>query len=75
TEPMTLLSLPEVVQSIQATSRAQLLRQTAEVIVQAIKQGQVEPDQVAVIAPGLDAIARYTLTEILTKQGIAVESL
>jgi hypothetical protein len=73
TEPMTLLSLPEVVQSIQATSRAQLLRQTAEVIVQAIKQGQVEPDQVAVIAPGLDAIARYTLTEILTKQGIAVE--
>jgi hypothetical protein len=75
TEPMTLLSLPEVVQSIQATSRAQLLRQTAEVIVQAIKQGQVEPDQVAVIAPGLDAIARYTLTEILTKQGIALESL
>lgn len=75
TEPMTLLSLPEVVRSIQATSRAQLLRQTAEVIVQAIKQGEVEPDQVAVIAPGLDAIARYTLTEILTKQGIAVESL
>ncbi|TBR61819.1 hypothetical protein B4U84_13930 [Westiellopsis prolifica IICB1] len=75
TEPMTLLSLPEVVQSIQATSRAQLLRQTAEVIVQAIKQGQVEPDQVAVIAPGLDAIARYTLTEILTKQNIPVKSL
>ncbi|PLZ97146.1 hypothetical protein CEN50_15900 [Fischerella thermalis CCMEE 5268] len=75
TEPMTLLSLPEVVQSIQATSRAQLLRQTAEVIAQAIKQGEVEPDQVAVIAPGLDEIARYTLTEILTKQGIAVESL
>ncbi|TFI51174.1 recombinase family protein [Mastigocladus laminosus UU774] len=75
TEPLTLLSLPEVVQSIQATSRAQLLRQTAEVIVQAIKQGQVEPDQVAVIAPGLDAIARYTLTEILTKQNIPVKSL
>jgi hypothetical protein len=75
TEPMTLLSLPEVVQSIQATSRAQLLRQTAEVIVQAIKQGLVEPEQVAVIAPGLDAIARYTLTEILTKQGILVKSL
>jgi hypothetical protein len=75
TEPMTLLSLPEVVQSIQTTSRAQLLRQTAEVIAKAVKQGQVEPDQVAVIAPGLDAIARYTLTEILTKQGIPVESL
>ncbi|MCX7596221.1 MAG: recombinase family protein, partial [Fischerella sp.] len=74
-EPMTLLSLPEVVQSIQTTSRAQLLRQTAEVIAKAVKQGLVEPEQVAVIAPGLDAIARYTLTEILTKQGIPVESL
>ncbi len=75
TEPMALLSLPETVQSIQTTSRAQLLRQTAEEIVRAIKQGQVEPQQVAIIAPGLDAIARYTLTEILTKQGIAVEPL
>ncbi len=75
TEPMVLLSLPEAVQSIQTTSRAQLLRQTAEEIVNAIKEGQVQPNEVAVIAPGLDAIARYTLTEILTKQNIAVESL
>lgn len=75
TEPMALLSLPEAVQSIQTTSRAQLLRQTAEAIAQAIKAKQVEPEQVAVIAPGLDAIARYTLIEILTKQGIAVQSL
>ena len=75
TEPMVLLSLPEAVQSIQTTSRAQLLRQTAEEIVNAIKQGQVQPNEVAVIAPGLDAIARYTLTEILTKQNITVESL
>ena len=75
TEPMVLLSLPEAVQSIQTTSRAQLLRQTADEIVNAIKQGQVQPNEVAVIAPGLDAIARYTLTEILTKQNIAVESL
>ncbi len=75
TEPMVLLSLPEAVQSIQTTSRAQLLRQTADEIVNAIKQGQVQPNEVAVIAPGLDAIARYTLTEILSKQNIAVESL
>ena len=75
TEPMVLLSLPEAVQSIQTTSRAQLLRQTAEVIVNAIREGQVQPNEVAVIAPGLDAIARYTLTEILSKQNIAVESL
>ncbi|MBC1217293.1 recombinase family protein, partial [Trichormus variabilis ARAD] len=75
-EPIILSSgLPPMVQSVQTTSRAQLLRQTSEVIVNAIKSGQVQPEQVAIIAPGLDAIARYTLTEILTKQNIPVESL
>lgn len=68
-------SLPEIVQSIQTSSRAQLLRQTGEEIVRAIKSFEVEPEQVAIIAPGLDAIARYTLVEILSKQGIFLESL
>jgi hypothetical protein len=75
TEPMVLLSLPEAVQSIQTTSRAQLLRQTAETVIKAIEQGEVQAKEVAIIAPGLDAIARYTLIEILSKQNIAVESL
>jgi hypothetical protein len=51
------------------------LRKTAEVIVEAVKSGQVQPGEIAVIAPGLDAIARYTLTDILTSQGIPVEPL
>jgi hypothetical protein len=75
TEPMVLLSLPKTVYSIQTTSRAQLLRQTAEVIANAIQSEQVQPEEVAIIAPGLDAIARYTLIEILVKQNIQVESL
>ncbi len=74
-EPMTLLSLPNIVQSIQTTSRALLLRQTAEMIVKAVKEKQVEPKDIAAIAPGLDAIARYTLIEILNKQNIAVQLL
>nr|WP_199339397.1 recombinase family protein [Nostoc sp. FACHB-892] len=75
TEPMVLFSLPEIVHSIQTTSRAQLLRQTAEVIANAIQSQQVEAEEVAIIAPGLDAIARYTLVEILIKQNIQVQSL
>ena len=74
-DPMVLTGLPESVQSIQTTSRAALLRQTAQVIIDGVKSGQVQPGEVAVIAPGLDAIARYTLTEIFTSQGIAVEPL
>ncbi|MEH2218874.1 MAG: recombinase family protein [Nostoc sp.] len=75
TEPMVLVTLPEIVHSIQTTSRAQLLRQTAEVIANAIQSQQVQAKEVAIIAPGLDAIARYTLVEILVKQNIPVESL
>lgn len=75
TDPGVLLALPEAVQSLQTTSRRELLRQTAEVIIKAVQSKEVQPQEVAVIAPGLDAIARYTLGEILTKQGIAVESL
>jgi hypothetical protein len=74
-EPLLLPDLPGFIRSIQATSRAQLLRQTAEVMITAIHSGQMQPQDVAVIGPGLDAIARYTLREILTSRAIAVESL
>ncbi|WP_066423703.1 hypothetical protein [Anabaena sp. 4-3] len=75
TTQMVLSDLPRVVHSIQTTSRSELLRKTAQVIASAIKSGQVAAEEVVIIAPGLDAIARYALVEILTKQNIAVESL
>ena len=69
------LSLPASVRSLETTSRAQLLRATAEIIVDAVKSQAVEPQEIAVIAPGMDAIARYSLTEILARDGIAAVSL
>ncbi|MEG3895375.1 MULTISPECIES: recombinase family protein [unclassified Microcoleus] len=69
------LNLPGSVRSLQTTSRAQLLRETAEIIVDAVKSQAVEPQEIAVIAPGMDAIARYSLTEILARDGIAAVSL
>jgi hypothetical protein len=74
-EPLWLPELPDGIQTIQTASRAELLRQIAETIARAIYAGQVQPQDVAVIGPGLDAIARYTLREILTSKGIAVNSL
>ena len=62
-------------QSIQKVARSQLLRDTAEVIIKAVKSKEVEPKDIAVITPGLDAIARYSLMEILSKNGIPVEPL
>lgn len=67
--------LPDALQSIQAGSRSQLLRQTAAAIVAAVQSGQVQPQEIAVIGPGIDAIARYSLTNILGNAGIAVQTL
>jgi hypothetical protein len=74
-DPFSVAALPDVVQSIQTTSRAQLLRQIAETIAQAVHQGEVQPQDIAIIGPGLDAIARYTLSEILAKRGIGLTIL
>lgn len=74
-DPMLLGSLPESLVSLQTTSRAALLRQAAQIIIDGVKSGQVAPGDIAIIAPGLDEIARYVLTDILTKQGIPVEPL
>ncbi|MBU6228400.1 MAG: hypothetical protein KGQ93_01730 [Cyanobacteria bacterium REEB459] len=62
-------------QSIQTTSRGELLRQTAATIGTAIARGEVKPGDVAIISPGLDELARYSLIEILSRQGLAVASL
>ena len=68
-------NIPPTIQSIQTTSRAALLRQTTKVIIQAIENDLIKPQEIAIIAPGLDEIARYTLIEILTTADIKVEPL
>ncbi|MGC9503602.1 recombinase family protein [Baaleninema sp.] len=63
------------IHSVQTRSRAQLLRQVAERIAEAVASGTVKPEDVVIIVPGLDAIARYTLTQILSARGVPVRSL
>jgi hypothetical protein len=74
-EPVLMPQMPNTIRSLETTSRAQLLRQTADVIVAGVEAGLVQPKDVAIIGPGLDAIARYTLREILSRKEIAVEAL
>lgn len=73
--PLMLPQLPDSIQVIQTVSKAQLLRQTAELIATAIQQGDIQPQDIAIIAPGIDAITRYTLQEILSSKGIALHCL
>nr|WP_202924812.1 recombinase family protein [Myxacorys almedinensis] len=74
-DPIFFASLPDAIQTIQSTTQAQLIRQTADVILKAVQSGQVQPRDVALIGPGIDPISRYALTEILRKNGIPVELL
>jgi hypothetical protein len=73
--PLAFVSPPEAIQTLQATSRAELLRHMAAVIVEAVQTRQIQPREIAVIGPGLDAIARYALVDILTKHNIPVTAL
>ncbi len=61
--------------AIQGISRAQLLRAIANEIIQGVNSGQVAPADIAILGPGVDPIARYTLMEILRKQNIRLEPL
>ncbi len=73
--PLGGVAFPPSMYCLQTTSRAELLRQTGEVIADAVQSGQVNPEDIAVLGPGLDAIARYTLRQILDYRGIAATVL
>ena len=66
---------PRSIRLVQTDSRAALLRRVAETVATAARSGEVAPEEIALIAPGLDEIARYTLGDILDKQGIPVRLL
>ena len=70
-----LVEAPDSIQSVQTISRAELLRQTAEMIIDAVCHQGILPSDIAIIAPGLDEIARYSLIEILSAKNIPVAPL
>ncbi|MGK7890333.1 MAG: recombinase family protein, partial [Leptolyngbyaceae cyanobacterium] len=74
-EPFVVTEIPASIQAIQTVSRAELLRQVAEVIHHHITAATIAPQDIAIVGPGVDAIARYALREMLGARGIGVESL
>ncbi|MDM7325787.1 MAG: hypothetical protein P3X23_001530 [Thermosynechococcus sp. Uc] len=63
-------SLPSTIEAIQTTSRMQLLQEVVETIAKSIHRGIIQPTEIAILAPGLDSIARYVLSTELKKRGI-----
>jgi hypothetical protein len=73
--PLSPIAIPPSFTSLQTLTRAELIRQTAEAIGQSIESGIVQPQEIAVLGPGLDAISRYAFAEILGRKNITVELL
>ncbi len=63
------------VYAIESVSRAKLFRNVAETIASAIASGEIKANEIAIIAPGLDNIAKYAIAEILRKKEINVNPL
>jgi hypothetical protein len=74
-DPFFNMPLPDRLQSIQTTSRAKLLEATGKFIIDSIQAELVKPEEIVIIAPGLDEIARYSLMDLLTKAEIPVMPL
>ena len=76
-DPAAFTPLPDCIQHLPPPiiARSQMLRTTAETIIAAINSGKATPEEIAMIAPGLDEIARYTLIKLFTQAGIAVSPL
>ena len=60
---------------IESISRSKLFRNVAENIAEAIASKNIQANEVAIIAPGLDNIANYAIAEILRKKNIQVYPL
>lgn len=67
--------LPEEMITIQTDLRGDLLQETAHYIIKSIQSGKIQPREIAVIAAGLDEIARYTLVSTIEQAGIKVRVL
>ncbi|MDR5638118.1 hypothetical protein RHH25_01720 [Thermosynechococcus sp. PP42] len=63
-------TLPENIAAIQTTSRMQLLQEVVATIATAIHQGMVQPNEIAILAPGLDSVARHVFSTELKKRDI-----
>ena len=71
-DPFFNIALPNQMRSLQTTSRAKLLEKTAQLIIDSVQAGLVKPEEIVIISPGLDEIARYSLMESLTSAQIPV---
>jgi hypothetical protein len=73
--PGNIVSLPDRIQAIETRTRGEMLKRTAEAAIELITSERVAPGDIALIAPGLDAISRSTITDIFDRAKLPLASL
>ncbi|MBF2056062.1 MAG: recombinase family protein [Cyanobacterium sp. T60_A2020_053] len=69
------IDFQEKVYSIKTKTRAQLIEDTANFIINQVKNNHIKPEEIAIIAPGLDEIARFQFLYFLHQANIPIEPL
>jgi hypothetical protein len=73
--PGNVPSLPQGMSVLATRTRGEMLKSTADHAIALITSGKVAPGDIAMIAPGLDAISRATITDIFNQHQIPIASL
>ncbi len=73
-DPLANVTLPGV-ETLQTVSRAKLLQAVGDRLIAALKAEDIQPQDVAILAPGLDDVARYSLMQHLNQAHITVHPL
>jgi hypothetical protein len=74
-EPSNFVTLPPNIQTIVDRTRGELLRLATQEAIERIQAGDIKPHELAILAPGLDAIARYTITDLFDRANIPISAL
>ncbi|MFM7383319.1 MAG: recombinase family protein [Microcystaceae cyanobacterium] len=73
-DPLANVTLPGV-EILQTVSRAKLLQAVGDRLITALKEEDIQPQDIAILAPGLDDVARYSLMKHLNQAGIDLTPL
>jgi hypothetical protein len=69
------VALPERLRSIETRTRGEMLKESALQAIELIQRGEFASNEIAILAPGLDAISRSTITDIFDRYRLPIASL
>lgn len=74
-QPFFYKALPSCLQTISGTTRLKMLENTAQFIIDQVKNNHVQPEDIVILIPGLDEIGKYTLLTLFQDANIPLKIL